>query len=140
MNNQFKDHTRGHNPAAQSCYVHLAASTAHAARPENVHHRVISWLLTLLLLAGISTNFSTLNAQTVTDNCSFTTYTQGGYGSTPQGNNPGTIVERLFPTAFPSGLTIGGGCTGAETLRLTSAAAVRAFLPSGSTARALEQN
>src|SRR5688572_24820464 len=58
MNNPSKDHTRGHNPGAQSCYVHLAAGTAHAARPERIHP-VVSWLLTLLLLAGISTNFST---------------------------------------------------------------------------------
>jgi hypothetical protein len=63
----------------------------------------------------------------------FRTQTQGGWGANPNGNNPGAYLNANFAGAFPSGLTI--GCT--NKLVLTSAAAVNAFLPSGSTARAL---
>jgi len=58
----------------------------------------------------------------------FVTFTQGGYGSTPHGNNPGTYVANHFLAAFPSGLTVGYGT---NLLRLTSVASVRNFLPSG---------
>jgi hypothetical protein len=63
----------------------------------------------------------------------FRTYTQGGWGSTPQGNNPGTFLRNNFATAFPNGLTI--GCN--NTLKLTTATAVRNFLPNGTTPFAL---
>lgn len=67
------------------------------------------------------------------ENCQFRTQTQGGWGSPANGNNPGAYRDTHFAAAFPNGLEI--GCT--NTLRLTSAAAVRAFLPSGSNARQL---
>jgi len=63
----------------------------------------------------------------------FRTYTQGGWGSTPNGNNPGAFLQNNFATAFPNGLTI--GCN--NTLKLTSATAVRNFLPNGTTPYAL---
>ncbi len=63
----------------------------------------------------------------------YVSYTQGGWGATPSGNNPGTILNSYFSTAFPNGLTI--GCT--NKLVFTTAAAVRAFLPSSTTARTL---
>jgi hypothetical protein len=63
----------------------------------------------------------------------FRTQTQGGWGSNPNGNNPGAYLHANFATAFPSGLTI--GCE--NTLVLNSASAVTAFLPSGSTPSAL---
>ncbi len=63
----------------------------------------------------------------------FRTQTQGGWGSTANGNNPGAYRDANFATAFPNGLTI--GCD--NTLKLTSADAVREFLPSGSTPSAL---
>ena len=66
----------------------------------------------------------------------FKTYTQGGYGAPPSGNNPGTYVTQKFALAFPSGLTV--GCN--KTLKLTSAQAVIDFLPSGGTPVALVSN
>lgn len=66
-------------------------------------------------------------------NCQFRTQTQGGWGSPGNGNSPGAYRNAHFAAAFPNGLEI--GCT--NKLRLTSAAAVQAFLPSGTTARAL---
>jgi hypothetical protein len=65
--------------------------------------------------------------------CNFVTYTQGGWGAPANGNNPGVYLNANFTTAFPNGITI--GCT--NKLRLTSAAAVTSFLPSGSTAKKL---
>lgn len=64
----------------------------------------------------------------------FTTVTQGGWGAKAAGNNWGTYRDKNFATAFPTGLTVGAGT---RFLRLTTAKAVDDFLPSGTTARAL---
>lgn len=64
----------------------------------------------------------------------FTTVTMGGYGAACSGGNWGCYLVSNFSSKFPTGLTIGSG---SKLLKLTSAAAVKAFLPSGSTARAL---
>jgi hypothetical protein len=69
--------------------------------------------------------------------CDFKTYTQGGWGARAFGNNPGVYLNARFASVFPNGLTI--GC-GSKTLRLTSAAAVQYFLPSGGTPAALSQS
>ncbi|REJ84286.1 MAG: T9SS C-terminal target domain-containing protein [Bacteroidetes bacterium] len=61
--------------------------------------------------------------------CRFRTQTQGGWGSKPNGNNPGQYLQRNFNSAFPDGLTI--GCT--NKLYLSSADQIRQFLPSGTT-------
>ncbi|MEZ4798253.1 MAG: hypothetical protein R2809_00455 [Flavobacteriales bacterium] len=63
----------------------------------------------------------------------FRTQTQGGWGANPNGNNPAVYLYANFDSAFPNGLTI--GCN--NTLTLTSAPAITAFLPSGSTPSAL---
>jgi hypothetical protein len=55
------------------------------------------------------------------------TVTQGGWGAPAHGNNPGTILNNKFPTVYPFGVTVGG----LNTLRFTSATAVRGFLPQG---------
>ncbi len=64
----------------------------------------------------------------------FTTVTQGGYGAKCSGNNWGCYLKNNFAAAFPTGLTIGSG---SRFIKFTSGAAVQAFLPSGTTARAL---
>lgn len=74
-------------------------------------------------------------AEVKVETCSgFTTVTQGGWGAKAAGNNWGTYRDQYFSVAFPSGLLIGSGT---RFLRLTSASAVDAFLPSGTTPRAL---
>ncbi len=83
----------------------------------------------LILLTLLSNNAL---AQ-VTACTGFTTYTQGGWGSTPKGNNPGTILESNFKNVFPFGLTIGS----INKISFTTASAVRAFLPQGGTAKRL---
>jgi hypothetical protein len=63
----------------------------------------------------------------------FRTQTQGGWGTNPNGNNPGAYLHAHFSEVFPNGLTL--GCS--NTLVLTSAQAVTDFLPSGSTPSSL---
>lgn len=63
----------------------------------------------------------------------YKTITQGGWSSTPSGNNPGTYLNQNFAAAFPGGLTI--GCV--RTLKLTSPSAIRNYLPQTSTPKAL---
>lgn len=61
------------------------------------------------------------------------TYTQGGWGARPRGNNAATTLHSMFSSAFPAGLQI--GCVNIFTL--TSAQAITDFLPSGSVASVL---
>jgi hypothetical protein len=58
------------------------------------------------------------------------TYTQGGWGAVPNGNNPGVYLHANFDAAFPSGLTI--GCS-SNTLSFYSAQEITDFLPKGGT-------
>ena len=64
--------------------------------------------------------------------CNFTgcSFTQGGWGAKPHGNNPGAILAANFATDFPSGVTIGGF---PFALHFTSAVAIQNFLPQGRT-------
>lgn len=96
-----------------------------------------TYTVTISDAAGCSAQTS-CSIITLQQNCGgFRTQTQGGWGQCQQnGNNPGTYLANNFAGAFPNGLTV--GCT--NTLKLTSAAAVCAFLPSGSTPRKLNLN
>ncbi len=64
-------------------------------------------------------------------NCNFRTQTQGGWGATPNGNNPAMYLQNHWANCFPNGITV--GCASNNTLTLTSSTAVKNFLPSGST-------
>ena len=65
----------------------------------------------------------------------FCTQTQGGWGSTPAGNNPGACLHASFGALFPSGLVIGDSdgpdADGCYAILLTNAQAVTDFLPTG---------
>jgi hypothetical protein len=63
------------------------------------------------------------------------TQTPGGWGGRPQGNNPASYLYANFSTVFSSGLLVGNAS--GNHIKLTSAAAVTAFLPSGGQAKAL---
>lgn len=84
---------------------------------------LISFILALML--GITSAFSQ------TQGCAgqFTTFTQGGYGTNCNGNNPGCYRDAHFDAAFPDGLAI--GCASGFKLTFTSSAAVRDYLPAG---------
>ncbi len=64
----------------------------------------------------------------------FVTASQGGWGAGCNGGNWGCYRNTNFAGAFPNGLVLG---TGSKQVKLTSAAAVDAFLPSSTTPRAL---
>ncbi len=65
----------------------------------------------------------------------FTTYTQGGWSS-PSNSGPGKIRDLYFSEVFPTGLVLGS----TYKLTLTTATAVKNFLPQGSTAGAFTTN
>ncbi len=63
----------------------------------------------------------------------FRTQTQGGWGSSPNGDNPGRYLHDNFDKAFPNGVRVGL----VKTLRFTTAQAITDFLPSGGKPEAL---
>jgi hypothetical protein len=65
------------------------------------------------------------------------TYTQGGWGARPQGNNPGTILKNNFASVFPTGIEIGIAGAGGFSAKFTSAKSVDDFLPAAGTPGAL---
>jgi hypothetical protein len=69
------------------------------------------------------------NTATVTVNLvpPFVTYSQGAWGVSPHGGNAGQFLKDQFPALYPSGVTVGG----AKTLKFTTAAKVKNFLPAG---------
>lgn len=89
-----------------------------------------------LLLFSLVFLFLLGSRSTYSQNCNdgFKTFTNGGWGTSCNGDNVGCYRDANFSAAFPNGLTI--GC-GSNTMTLTSSAAVEAFLPSGSSARKL---
>jgi cysteine-rich repeat protein len=76
---------------------------------------------------------------------SFCTFTQGGWGATCNGHNPACRLDSDFAGAFPNGLIIGdvtqnppdGAVASPWEALWTSAAAIEAYLPAGSTSGAL---
>ncbi|NEN25202.1 T9SS type A sorting domain-containing protein [Cryomorpha ignava] len=71
------------------------------------------------------------------DDCgTFRTQTQGGWGTTSHGSNPGSYRDAHFAEAFPNGLVV--GCD--FNLTLTSSEAVQNFLPSGGSTRRLSSD
>jgi hypothetical protein len=67
----------------------------------------------------------------------FTTYTQGGWGASPSGNNPGALLTSKFTTVYPTGSV---GIGGTKRLTFTSASAIVIFLPQGGTPGVLTAN
>lgn len=67
----------------------------------------------------------------------YTTYTQGGWGANPHGNNPGQLLTSKFAQVYPGGSVAIGGT---KKLTFTSAAAIIKFLPAGGTPGILAGN
>jgi gliding motility-associated-like protein len=95
--------------------------------------KLLSLLAVTLLLSESSIAQSNMQTSAPGECGGFRTQTQGGWGSIPDGGNPGTYLHTNFAAAFPSGLQV--GCT--NTLSLTTAQAVTDYLPSGTTPTAL---
>lgn len=98
-----------------------------------VMKRLFNTLCVLLLLTTV--------ASAQPDDCTidvgdYRTQTQGGWGTSCNGGNPGCIRDTWFPSVFPGGLTIGGNFT----IHFATSAAVEVFLPAGGTPDVLTQN
>ncbi len=63
----------------------------------------------------------------------YRTQTQGGWGSSPNGGNPGAYLHANFAQGFPSGIEI--GCD--NTFTFTTAQSITDFLPCGGSASSL---
>ncbi|HEY8894446.1 MAG TPA: hypothetical protein VIM79_06510, partial [Niastella sp.] len=87
----------------------------------------------------ISSAASVSNARVASTCGQLRTFTQGGWGASPSGNNPGVYLHANFSKAFANGLTVGCAPTGYY-LKLTSAQAVTNLLPAGGKASALTVN
>jgi hypothetical protein len=59
------------------------------------------------------------------------TYTPGGWGARPQGNNAAAILKNNFGSVFPTGIEIGIAGAGGFSAKFTTAKAVENFLPAG---------
>jgi hypothetical protein len=64
----------------------------------------------------------------------FTTFTQGGWGASPSGNNPAMLLKNNFASVYPSGVSIGAGT---KVVTFTTSDAIKNFLPAGGTAGVL---
>lgn len=98
---------------------------------------IIKHFVQFLIIVLVVSIFSPLSFSQ-TEDCNlngFVTYTQGGWGS-PSNSTPGKIRDNYFSTVFPGGLIVGSNYK----LTLTSATAVKNFLPQGGTAGAFNQN
>lgn len=84
----------------------------------------------LLLIALFYITSNSIKAQSCTG---YATYTHGAWGACASGNNIGNYLDANFSAAFPNGLEI--GCI--NKLRLTSANAVRNYLPQSTAPAAL---
>ncbi|AKI97366.1 hypothetical protein [Kosmotoga pacifica] len=61
----------------------------------------------------------------------FVTYTPGGWGAPPHGDNPGTYLHANFSSAFPGGLIVGTPSFFMRYVLFTSASAITEYLPAG---------
>jgi hypothetical protein len=67
------------------------------------------------------------------------TYTQGGWGAKPAGNNPGRLLANNFDAVYGAsgGVSIGSG---SRIVKFTTAKAIQDFLPQGGTAAVLRSS
>lgn len=87
--------------------------------------------------SDVSTEASATKTVTIASSCGqLRTYTQGGWGASPAGNNPGTYLHANFQSAFGEYVTV--GCyPGKFYVKLTSAQAITDLLPAGGPGAAL---
>jgi hypothetical protein len=67
----------------------------------------------------------------------YCTYTQGGWGSKPSGNNPGKLLHDNFGTLFQSGIYLG---LSGHSMTFETADAITDYLPAGGTPGILDED
>ena len=130
MNSELRDRKVGKRFILKTSIVAILAVTLVGCTKEELRIKPIS---------SSDKNHSEIDDVPTSDSMTcgnFRTQTQGGWGSTPHGNNPGKYVHNNFAGAFPNGLTV--GCT--YKIILTSAQAITDYLPAGGTPAVLTTN
>jgi hypothetical protein len=130
MNSELRDRKVGKRFILKTSIVAILAVTLVGCTKEELRIKPIS---------SSDKNHSEIDDVPTSDSMpcgNFRTQTQGGWGSTPHGNNPGKYVHNNFAGAFPNGLTV--GCT--YKITLTSAQAITDYLPAGGTPAVLTTN
>jgi hypothetical protein len=64
------------------------------------------------------------------------TFTPGGWGAPPNGNNVATILYAMFPKLYPKGFVVGG----TYTMKFSYASNITVYLPAGTTPNVLKHN
>jgi hypothetical protein len=82
-----------------------------------------------LALAKADGGLQAQDSGSLTCNSGYSTYTIGGWGAPPNGNNIASKLKANFPTLYPSGVVVGGN----KSMKFTKAVAIEAYLPDGST-------
>lgn len=77
-----------------------------------------------------ATDKATVQITAPANQAPYKTFTQGGWGAKPSGNNPGKFLSDKFGQVYPVGFMQIGGV---KTLKFTSAYAIEKFLPQGGT-------
>jgi hypothetical protein len=67
----------------------------------------------------------------------FCSYTQGGWGAKPEGNNSAQRLADNFAAAYPSGVEVGIAGAGGFSMKFSSAPAIQAYLPASRQPKAL---
>lgn len=73
---------------------------------------------------------------TVPSPTGYVTYTPGGWGAPPNGNNVATLLTNKFALVYPSGFVVGG----TYTVKCTTGMAIVNWLPDGTTPGVLKSN
>lgn len=108
--------------------------------PSLVGFTVYSQFITCRPNIGSSNQVATTVVDGICDG-DLCTFTQGGWGTSCSGGNPGCRRDQWFDTVFPNGVTLGDsdGIDGDSiyALHFSSSSAIEAFLPAGGKASAL---
>lgn len=110
--------------ASANVQIPQGTKFVHVATPNGSQKLVLATPTQSSALAQATVEWYTPNGDC--DLNGYWTFTQGGWGS-PSNSGPGQVRDAGFDTAFPNGMVIGEG----NTITLTSADAVKAFLPQG---------
>ena len=108
--------------ATDACSLNSASTTV-----------VYTWTVDAGPVVNCPPDATVPNTSTVASGA-YCTYTQGGWGTLPHGGNPGTILSNGFSTVYPGGVVeIGIPGNSGFSIKFTSATAIIAYLPAGST-------
>lgn len=90
-------------------------------------------------IATASITLFTGSCHTVFQAGDYCTYSQGGWGGIPNGNNPSAILAAHFSQVYPSGVAV-GILNPRYSMKFTASTAIESYLPAGGTAGVLNSN